>query len=124
MVGLENIAATMPSSLSGGMKKRAALARLIAYKPSIILYDEPTTGLDPISSQQISELIVKVQNELNGTTVVVTHDIHCAWYIADKLALHRNGKIIYLAKPEEFININDPDIIFLKNTLTNVQRGR
>ncbi|NGX28663.1 MAG: putative ribonucleotide transport ATP-binding protein mkl [Candidatus Anoxychlamydiales bacterium] len=124
MVGLEGSENKMPSSLSGGMKKRAALARLIAYRPKILLYDEPTTGLDPITSNQINELIVKTQNELNGTSIIVTHDIHSAWYIADRLALHRDGKIIYSNTPEEFIKIDDHDIAYLKKTLTNFERGR
>ena len=124
MVGLEDAKDKMPSDLSGGMKKRAALARLIAYRPKILLYDEPTTGLDPITSTQINELIVKTQNELGGTSIIVTHDIHSAWYVADRLALHRDGKIIYTASPEEFIKIDDPDIAYLKKALTNFERGR
>jgi len=124
MVGLEEEEEKMPASLSGGMKKKAALARLIAYRPQILLYDEPTTGLDPITSQQINELIIKTQNELNGTSIIVTHDIHSAWYIADRLALHRDGKIIYTASPEEFIKIDDHDIAYLKKTLTSFERGR
>ena len=124
MVGLENELYKMPSSLSGGMKKRAGLARLIAYRPQILLYDEPTTGLDPITSQQINELIVKTQNELNGTSIIVTHDIHSAWYVADRIALHRDGKILYIEKPEEFIKIDDPDIAYLKKTLEIYPRRR
>ncbi|HJZ23121.1 MAG TPA: ATP-binding cassette domain-containing protein [Candidatus Babeliales bacterium] len=124
MVGLENDIYKMPSSLSGGMKKRAGLARLIAYRPQILLYDEPTTGLDPITSQQINELIVKTQNELNGTSIIVTHDIHSAWYVADRIALHRDGKILYIEKPEEFIKIDDPDIAYLKKTLEIYPRRR
>lgn len=124
MVGLEDAIDKMPSSLSGGMKKRAALARLLVYRPKILLYDEPTTGLDPITSHQINELIVKTQNDLNGTSIIVTHDIHSAWYVADRIAMHRDGKIIYLAPPEEFIKIDDPDVAYLRNTLKNYPRGR
>jgi len=124
MVGLEDAKEKMPSDLSGGMKKRAALARLIAYRPKILLYDEPTTGLDPITSNQINELIVKTQNELGGTSIIVTHDIHSAWYVADRIAMHRDGKIIYVETPEEFIKIDDPDIAYLRKTLTNFERGR
>lgn len=124
MVGLEDSIEKMPSSLSGGMKKRAALARLIAYRPKILLYDEPTTGLDPITSHQINELIIKTQNELNGTSIIVTHDIHSAWYVADRLALQRDGKIIYIDKPEVFIKIDDPDIAYLREALRNFERGR
>jgi len=125
MVGLEDSKHKMPASLSGGMKKRAALARLIVYRPSILLYDEPTSGLDPITANQINALIVKIQNELNGTSIIVTHDIHSAWYVADRIALHRNGKIIYITTPEEFIKIEDSDIEYLRKTVTtNLQRGR
>lgn len=124
MVGLEDSIDKMPSSLSGGMKKRAALARLLVYRPKILLYDEPTTGLDPITSHQINELIVKTQNDLNGTSIIVTHDIHSAWFVADRIALHRDGKICFVAPPEEFIKIDDPDITYLKNTLIKFERGR
>ncbi len=118
MVGLEGIENKMPSDLSGGMRKRAGLARLIVYRPSILLYDEPTTGLDPITAQQINELIVKTQDELKGTSIVVTHDINSALFIADRLALHQEGQIIYIAEPEQFMEIDDPIIKFLKQNLT------
>jgi phospholipid/cholesterol/gamma-HCH transport system ATP-binding protein len=124
MVGLKDAIDKMPSDLSGGMKKRAALARLIAYRPKILLYDEPTTGLDPITAQQINELIVKTQNELNGTSIIVTHDIHSAWFVADRLALHRDGKIIYINTPQEFIKIQDPDIAYIRKSIANFERGR
>lgn len=124
MVGLEEAIDKMPSSLSGGMKKRAALARLIAYRPKILLYDEPTTGLDPITARQINELIIKTQNELNGTSIIVTHDIHSAWFVADRIALHRDGKIIHIAVPEKFIKIDDSDIAYLKNLLSKRQMRR
>lgn len=117
MVGLEGVEEKMPSELSGGMRKRAALARLIVYRPSILLYDEPTTGLDPITSQQINELIVKTQNELKGTSIVVTHDINSALYIADRLALHQDGQIIHVAEPEAFLEIDNPIIHSLKDNL-------
>ena len=122
MVGLEGTENKMPSDLSGGMRKRAGLARLIVYRPSILLYDEPTTGLDPITAQQINELIVQTQKELKGTSIVVTHDIHSAFFIADRLALHQDGKIAYLADLDTFMNINDPTINFLKKNLSQVSR--
>lgn len=118
MVGLEGVEEKMPSELSGGMRKRAALARLIVYRPSILLYDEPTTGLDPITAHQINELIVKTQNELKGTSIVVTHDINSALYIADRLALHQDGKIVHVADTDKFLDIDNPDIHFLKENLT------
>ena len=122
MVGLDGTEKKMPSDLSGGMRKRAGLARLIVYRPSILLYDEPTTGLDPITSQQINELIVKTQSELKGTSIVVTHDIHSALFIADRLALHMDGKLIYLADPDTFMKIDDPIINFLRDNLSNTPR--
>jgi len=118
MVSLAGEEYKMPSDLSGGMRKRAGLARLIVYRPSILLYDEPTTGLDPITAQQINELIVKTQEELNGTSIVVTHDIHSAIYIADRLALHKDGKIAYVDEPKAFLEIDDPLIKFLKESMT------
>lgn len=114
MVGLEGTEKKMPSDLSGGMRKRAALARLIVYRPSILLYDEPTTGLDPITARQINELIVQTQRELKGTSIIVTHDLNSAFFVADRLALHREGRIAFAARPEEFMEIDDPMIKLLR----------
>ena len=122
MVGLEGSEKKMPSDLSGGMRKRAGLARLIVYRPSILLYDEPTTGLDPVTAQQINELIVQIQRELRGTSIVVTHDLHSALFIADRLALHQDGKIVHLAAPDIFMTIDDPTINFLRDNLSNKLR--
>jgi phospholipid/cholesterol/gamma-HCH transport system ATP-binding protein len=110
MVGLEGIQKKMPSDLSGGMRKRAALARVIVYRPSIVLYDEPTTGLDPITSMQINELIKSTQAELKATNIVVTHDIRSALEIGDRLAFHQNGQISQIASRDEFFDIQDPII--------------
>lgn len=108
MVGLTGKQNTMPSDLSGGMRKRAALARVIVYRPHIILYDEPTTGLDPITAQQINKLINETQKELKATSIVVTHDIKSAIEVGDRLAFHHEGKIIHIAPKEDFFKINDP----------------
>ncbi len=108
MVGLSGIQNTMPSDLSGGMRKRAALARLIVYRPRIILYDEPTTGLDPITAQHINKLINETQKELKATSIVVTHDINSAIEVGDRLAFHYDGKIIHIAPKDEFFKIDDP----------------
>jgi phospholipid/cholesterol/gamma-HCH transport system ATP-binding protein len=124
MVGLAGTEKKMPSDLSGGMRKRAGLARLIMYRPSILLYDEPTTGLDPITAQQINELIVKTQNELKGTSIVVTHDIHSALYMADRMALHSDGKIMHVADPDTFMNIDDPIVNFLRESATHTPRKK
>lgn len=122
MVNLEGIQNKMPSDLSGGMKKRAALARLIVYRPAYLLYDEPTTGLDPITAMQINELIVKTQEELKSTSIVVTHDIISALYVADRLALHKDGKIAHVANPDDFLQIDDPVINFLRKTISQDPR--
>jgi phospholipid/cholesterol/gamma-HCH transport system ATP-binding protein len=94
MVGLDGFQQFYPSNLSGGQQKRVALARAIALNPEIILYDEPTTGLDPIRSDVINELVLKLQKELNVTSVVVTHDMNSAYKIADRIIMLHNGKII------------------------------
>ncbi len=123
MVGLAGSEKKMPSELSGGMKKRAALARLIVYRPSLLLYDEPTTGLDPITAMHINELIVKTQKELKATSIVVTHDILSALYVGDRLALHKEGKIAYIEERDTFMNIDDPIIEFLRKTITQDPRS-
>lgn len=94
MVGLDGFQQFYPANLSGGQRKRVALARAIALNPEIILYDEPTTGLDPIRADVINELILKLQKELGVTTIVVTHDMTSAYKIADRIIMLHNGKII------------------------------
>jgi phospholipid/cholesterol/gamma-HCH transport system ATP-binding protein len=94
MVGLDGFQQFYPSNLSGGQRKRVALARAIALNPEVILYDEPTTGLDPIRSDVINELVLKLQKELNVTSVVVTHDMTSAYKISDRIIMLHNGKII------------------------------
>lgn len=110
MVDLKDTQKKMPSDLSGGMRKRAALARVVAYRPRIILYDEPTTGLDPITCMQINELINKTREELQATSIVVTHDIRSAMEVGDRLAFHDNGKIAHIAPKHEFTQIDDPTL--------------
>jgi len=110
LVDLAGVEPKMPSDLSGGMRKRAGLARLIAYRPSIMLYDEPTTGLDPITAMQINELILKTQQELKATSIVVTHDIRSALTVGTRIALHHEGKIQHIAPKEQFFKIDDPVI--------------
>jgi len=94
MVGLEGFQRFYPANLSGGQRKRVALARAIALNPEIILYDEPTTGLDPVRADVINELILKLQKELGETTVVVTHDMKSAYKVADRIVMLHNGRII------------------------------
>lgn len=102
----------MPSELSGGMKKRIGLARSIITEPKLMLYDEPTTGLDPITSKEISYLILELQKSLNMTSVVVTHDLLCAEIIADRAIVLNEGKVQYEGSIPELTSSNDP---FLKN---------
>lgn len=94
LVGMDGYQHQYPASLSGGQKKRVSLARAIALNPEIVLYDEPTTGLDPITSDVINELILKLQKELKITSVVVTHDMKSAYKIADRIIMFHGGKII------------------------------
>jgi phospholipid/cholesterol/gamma-HCH transport system ATP-binding protein len=94
MVGLDGYQNYYPANLSGGQKKRVALARAIALNPEVILYDEPTTGLDPIRADIINELILKLQRELSVTTIIVTHDMKSAYKVADRIIMLHNGKII------------------------------
>jgi phospholipid/cholesterol/gamma-HCH transport system ATP-binding protein len=108
MVGLPGIEKKMPAELSGGQRKRVALARAIALQPELILYDEPTTGLDPIRADVINELIIKLQRELNTTSISVTHDMTSAFKIAQRIVMLHEGKIIMDGTPEEYRNAADP----------------
>jgi len=108
LVNLEGIEAKKPSDLSGGMRKRVGLARAIAMDPDYILYDEPTTGLDPVNAQQINELIRGLQQKLNVTSIVVTHDMKSAYYVGDRLCLLHEGKIHFDGTPEEIVRSEDP----------------
>jgi len=116
LVSLKDAVDKMPSELSGGMKKRVGLARSIITDPEIMFYDEPTTGLDPISSKEISELILDLQNKLKMTSIVVTHDLNCAHIISDRIIFLKDGKIAYQGKIEELSNSEDK---FLKNFFSN-----
>ena len=108
LVGMEHVMDTMPSDLSGGMKKRVGLARAIAHDPDIILYDEPTTGLDPIMANTINKLIIDLKNKLGVTSIVVTHDMHSAFMIADRIALLHEGAVRVIGTSEEIKNSQDP----------------
>lgn len=108
MVGLRGVEDVMPSELSGGMKKRVALARAIAMEPEILLYDEPTTGLDPIMADVINELMLELKRQLNVTGVAITHDMTSAYKIADRIAMLYQGKIEDVGSPEEIRNSKNP----------------
>jgi phospholipid/cholesterol/gamma-HCH transport system ATP-binding protein len=108
MVGLKEVEDMMPADLSGGMKKRVGLARAICNDPKIILYDEPTTGLDPINADVINELILRMQQKLKVTSIVVTHDMTSAYKVANRIAMLYNGKILAIGTPDEIKNTSDP----------------
>ncbi len=93
-VGLEEAIDKMPSELSGGMRKRVGLARTLILKPEIILYDEPTTGLDPITSKEISKLIIEIQKKHNTSSVIITHDVECARITGDRLVIIKEGECV------------------------------
>lgn len=109
LVGLKDeVAKLNPSELSGGMKKRVALARVLAVEPQVILYDEPTTGLDPIMSDIISDLIMDLKSKLGVTSVVITHDMRSAFKIADYIAFLYEGKILMYGTPDQFRHTDNP----------------
>lgn len=107
LVGLPGMENYMPGELSGGMKKRVSLARAIAFEPEIIFYDEPSSGLDPIMTAKIDELIVSTQKQLNVTSVVVTHDMASACHIADRIAMIYEGELIAIDTVENFKKLQD-----------------
>lgn len=108
MVGLKEAIFKMPAELSGGMKKRVALARAIIMDPQIILYDEPTTGLDPLMSDVINRLIRDLNKRLGVTAVIVTHDMNSANFVADRMAMLHEGRIIEVGTPVEIRNSGNP----------------
>ncbi len=117
-VDLKGHGRKMPSQLSGGMRKRVGLARALVTKPEIMLYDEPTTGLDPVVSDSINNLIIQVNREFGITTVVVTHDMVSAYKIAQRIVLLRNGKIYISATPDEIRRSTDPLIYDFVNGIS------
>ena len=110
LVGLPRTEELMPSELSGGMQKRVGLARALAMEPDILLYDEPTAGLDPISSATIAELIVKTRDELGVTSIVVSHDIPTIERVSSRIAMLHRGKIIAIGTVEEMKNSDNPAV--------------
>ena len=120
LVGLKGIEDLKPSELSGGMRKRVGLARAICMKPEIILYDEPTTGIDPIMGDAINDLIRDLHDKLKVTSIVVTHDMVSAYKIASKMAMLYKGKIIYTGTPEEIKNTDNP---IVRQFITGAAKG-
>ncbi len=108
LVDLEGVQDLRPAELSGGMRKRVGLARALAFDPEVIFYDEPTTGLDPVTCTEINQLIRDLHERLQVTSVVVTHDMHSAFSVATRMAMIHEGRQIAYGGPDEIINIDDP----------------
>ncbi len=108
MVGLTGVENLSPAELSGGMKKRVGLARAIVHEPEILLYDEPTTGLDPITADAINDLIVEMKERLSVTSIAITHDMNSAYKIADRISMLYEGKIIQTGSPAEIKSTENP----------------
>lgn len=124
LVGLPDVAAMMPGELSGGMKKRVGLARAIAFAPSIIFYDEPDSGLDPVMTEKIDELILAMQRRLKVTSVVVTHDMESACFVADRIAMVYEGELIAHETVENFRRLKDPRVrAFLRGLALKEEAG-
>ena len=109
-VGLRGVERKKPSELSGGMQKRAGLARAIAMRPEIMLYDEPTTGVDPITAGAVDRLILKMRADFGITSVVVTHDINSAYRVADRIVMLLDGKVLMEGSPDLFRNTDEPRV--------------
>ncbi len=120
LVGLSGIASLMPAELSGGMRKRVALARAICTDPKIILYDEPTTGLDPIMSDAINDLIIRMQQKLGVTSIVVTHDMASAYKVGNRIAMLYQGSIVAIGTPDEIKRSENPVV---KQFITGSSKG-
>lgn len=121
LVGLDGVEDMMPNELSGGMKKRVSLARAIAVEPSIICYDEPSSGLDPLMTEKIDELIVNTQKALSVTSIVVTHDMASACRISDRIAMIYDGELIAVDTVERFKKIQDARVQAFFRTLRTVK---
>ena len=121
-VGMEEASQKMPGQISGGMQKRVGLARALALDPDILLFDEPTAGLDPITGAEIGELILKLQKERNMASIVVTHDIPSARMVSDRVALLRDGHILIEGTFEDLEKSSDPFVVqFLNDGSTGGQ---
>lgn len=121
-VGLDEAAEKMPAELSGGMRKRVGLARAIANKPEVLLYDEPTTGLDPVTAEVINELIQTLNRDLEVTSIVVTHDMHSAAMIAKRFVMFHKGQVIFDGPREQLTEATEPQVReFVKHSLEELR---
>jgi phospholipid/cholesterol/gamma-HCH transport system ATP-binding protein len=120
-VGLKDAVNKMPSELSGGMKKRVAIARALVIEPQLILYDEPTSELDPLSSVMVGEEILKLKNRIHVTSLVVSHDRDLAFGIADRIAVIDDGNILKVGTPEEVKNASEPQVQKFLNAYLNAK---
>ena len=123
-VGLAEHGAKYPSDISGGMQKRAGLARAIVTEPEIVLYDEPTSGLDPVTSRRIDELIADLRGRLGITSVVVTHDMHSALTVSDRILMLGGGHVVEISKPSDFIHSERPEVRAFLDAQFITRRGR
>jgi len=121
VVGMADTEAKYPSELSGGMRKRAGLARAIIRDPSILLYDEPTSGLDPVTARKIDRLILELQKGLGVTSVVVTHDLHSALAVGNRIATLHEGKIVEISSPEQFVRSGHPVVRELREAQSRAE---
>jgi len=124
ILSLENTAQKFPSDLSGGMKKRVAIARALVMEPQLMLYDEPTSELDPVMSATISEIIATLRDEYHVTTIVVTHDRELALGVADRVGILMGGKIIFLGPPSELQHPDNPQIADFLNPKIDIKNPR
>jgi len=124
ILSLEEAAAKFPSELSGGMKKRVAIARALVMEPQLMLYDEPTSELDPVMSATISEIIATLREQMAVTTIVVTHDRSLALSIADRIAIIMEGRILAIGAPDDFKHTSDPVIANFLNPVIDLKNPR
>ena len=121
LVGLDGTENLKPAELSGGMKKRVGIARALAHDPEYILYDEPTTGLDPIMADRINKLMLDLKKRLRKTTIIVTHDMHSAFMVGDRIAMLDEGRIIFDGTPEETLKTKNKRVReFIKSSSVGV----
>ena len=123
MIGLPGIERKMPAELSGGMRKRVSLARAVAEVPRVVLYDEPTTGLDPVNVRRISELIIELRDQLDTTSIVVTHDLASAYMVSDRMAMIADGCVVAVDATNRFRRSTNPTVYEFLNAMNVKSRS-